>query len=266
MWFGYRTLRRRLALTFGETTDPDKVERGEMLQRLVRHYAAHGPRKVRHVSGVPVAKELCDSLLAELVVWSEKDLRERPTIKAQQYMILCGPNSFPKTKKHKGKSKLAAIKVKKHEKLWNLARQAIESVDAEFAGKYTAVAFTKNFEGSPHIDTQNTGPFYGIALGDFSTGGGAICVECSAREVAAVDTRCKMGRVDGRYPHWVAPYTGNRYSAIFYQTQGEEIPIGPAVFSGNSTPLVDDWPTYTLKECRYYNCYDRETNTYNPEV
>jgi hypothetical protein len=36
-------------------------------------------------------------------------------------------------------------------------------------------------------------------------------VECSARETAAVDTREQMGRVDGRFPHWVAPYEGNRY-------------------------------------------------------
>ena len=116
-------------------------------------------------------------------------------------------------------------------------------MDPDFAECYTAVAFTKNFQGSPHIDTQNSGPFYGLALGDFravvtaattarapsqpgesgtteegkegvaedeagKSGGGALCVECSALEVAHVDTRNKLGRVDGRYPHWVAPYQG----------------------------------------------------------
>ena len=66
---------------------------------------------------------------------------------------------------------ICAIPVRR---LWALARRAMEEVDSDFARKYTAVAFTCNFTGSPHIDTQNTGPFYGLALGDFSAGGGAL--------------------------------------------------------------------------------------------
>ena len=31
-------------------------------------------------------------------------------------------------------------------------------------------------------------------------------MECSARVVAVVDTKDRLGKVDGRYPHWVAPY------------------------------------------------------------
>ena len=38
-----------------------------------------------------------------------------------------------------------------------------------------------------------------------------------------------MGKVDGRYPHWVTPYTGERYSVIYYRTVGEVDPMGPAV-------------------------------------
>ena len=30
--------------------------------------------------------------------------------------------------------------------------------------------------------------------------------------------------MDGRFPHWVAPYTGERYSVIYYQTEGPEVP------------------------------------------
>ena len=33
-------------------------------------------------------------------------------------------------------------------------------------------------------------------------------MECSARVVAVVDTKDRLGKVDGRYPHWVAPYDG----------------------------------------------------------
>jgi hypothetical protein len=57
------------------------------------------------------------------------------------------------------------------------------SVDPLFAQKYTALAVTHGFHGSPHIDKQNFGPFYGMALGDFEEGTGGIRVECSARVV-----------------------------------------------------------------------------------
>ena len=260
--FSTGTLRRRLALVFGETTDPDKVERGELMRRLLDHYETHGPRKVRHVAGTPVSDATCAELLHELEQWAAEEIRERPTIRAQQYMILSAPGAFPFSKKGKGKAKVAARKVAAHAKLWALARRAMEEVDPLYASKYTAVAFTKNFQGSPHIDTQNTGPFYGLALGDFSAGGGALCVECSAREVAHIDTRKCLGRADGRYPHWVTPYTGTRFSVIFYQTQGEMVPVTTAVFAGE--PLVDDPATFSSPEDRYYNCYDQATNTYAP--
>ena len=109
----------------------------------------------------------------------------------------------------------------------------------------------------------DVGPQYALALGTFS--GGALCVECSAREVAHIDTRGRLGRADGRFPHWVAPYTGTRFSVIYYQTQGEMVPRSTAVFSGSS--LVPDDPT-TFPDYgrnRYYNRYCKETKTYVPD-
>ena len=75
--------------------------------------------------------------------------------------------------------------------------------DLQYSKEFTSIAFTRNFQGSPHIDTQNIAPFYGLSMGDFT--GGALCVEYSPREVAHVDTHGKLAKVDGRYPHWVAP-------------------------------------------------------------
>eukprot|EP01048_Picozoa_sp_COSAG05_P006275 COSAG05_NODE_400_length_10261_cov_477.765499_3_plen_94_part_00 len=46
--------------------------------------------------------------------------------------------------------------------------------------------------GSPHIDKQNIGPFYGLALGDFPAGQGGIRVECSARQVAEVGSTLSL--------------------------------------------------------------------------
>jgi hypothetical protein len=52
-----------------------------------------------------------------------------------------------------------------HARLWELATTAIEEADPVYARAFTALAVTLGFTGSPHIDKQNTGPFYGLALG-----------------------------------------------------------------------------------------------------
>jgi hypothetical protein len=43
-------------------------------------------------------------------------------------------------------------------------------VDPEYADQYSAIALTHNFSGSPHIDTENVGPFYGLSLGGYRKG------------------------------------------------------------------------------------------------
>lgn len=257
------TLRRRLALIFGEPTNPAVVLREEVMRKLLSKYDEAGPRAERPVAGVPVSDALCEELLAAMKAWVKADdatrsLRERPTIRAQHYMIIRSPSEFED--KQSNNAVKAASKLRQHEGMWALARKIINEADSDFAQKYTAVAFTHNFEGSPHIDTQNIGPFYGLALGDFSAGGGALCVECSAREVAYVDTRNRLGKVDGRFPHWVAPYTGDRYSVIYYQTMGEATAQSFAVFSGK--PLVCDPPTFCPSGYQYK--YNVESETFFP--
>jgi hypothetical protein len=124
----------------------------------------------------------------------------------------------------------AAKKLQDNARLWNLAKQAIESVDADFAESFSALAVTMGFSGSPHIDKQNTGPFYGLSLGNFQDGTGGVCVEVDCFTLAQVNTKNRMGKIDGRYPHWVAPYTGTRYSLIYYTTWKEYQQPGPAFF------------------------------------
>ena len=85
------------------------------------------------------------------------------------------------------------------------------------------IAVSYNFVGSPHIDTYDIAPQYALSLGDFTQGGGGeLCVEESAMQVAVVDTRGKLAKVDGRFPHWVLPYTGERFS-VFAEV-GSECP------------------------------------------
>ncbi|KAJ9438170.1 Ras guanine nucleotide exchange factor L [Diplonema papillatum] len=229
-------LRDRLRYTFHIASDFETEPREAVMQKLLAAYAALFPaaeypmgRRVRRVeNGFQVSDTVCRPLYDELIRWQttrDPSAKERPTIRAEGYMILRSHLEFTK---HNGtKATLAAQKVAKHQALWDLAAKVMVQADPVFATKYTAVAFTDNFTGSPHIDTQNIGPFYGIALGDFD--GGELCVESTPTEVAMINTRYRAVKVDGRYPHWVAPHTGQRFSVIYYQTFGDVTPMAAAV-------------------------------------
>ncbi|KAL7541666.1 hypothetical protein ACHAXR_011110 [Thalassiosira sp. AJA248-18] len=249
-------LTRRLMADFGENLTEDgkswageDVSRGDVMERLLSMYQEEvkdkdsnlcneddNGRAVVYVSGVLVEESLRSRVLQALEeFWSTTSLTgERPGIRAKNYMILCSPAMFESGGKKAAK---AMYKLKKHQALWDLAYEAVNSVDPSFASQFTAVAVTHNFVGSPHIDKQNIGPFYGFSVGDFAEGTGHLMVECSARVVAAVNTKNRMARVDGRFPHWVGPYDSksSRYSLIFYRTQGTPEPIGPSVFAVPST-------------------------------
>jgi hypothetical protein len=59
-------------------------------------------------------------------------------------------------------------------------------------------------------------------------------VECTARIVAHNNTKNRVAKCDGRFPHWVAPYDNEnkqRFSVIFYQTMGASQPLGTSVFN-----------------------------------
>jgi len=226
-------LRERLATVFGEDHHRalDPWRREEIMKRLLEHYNDK-PRKMIRVLGRPVDRELREKLLSELLLWKESHTTNtRPSINAKAYMILRNPNEFGQ--KESKNAVQAAKKLAEHRELWNLAEQAIQAADPVFASNFSALAVTYGFQGSPHIDKQNTGPFYGLALGDFPDGQGGVCVEASAWVVAQVNTKNRLAKVDGRYPHWVAPYDATaheRFSLIFYSTWQDYKAPGPAFF------------------------------------
>jgi hypothetical protein len=128
------------------------------------------------------------------------------------------------------KARLAQAKLRRHARIWELAEQIMREGDPSYADAYTAIAVTKQFQGSPHIDTENVAPFYGLGLGEYT--GGFVCVESEdGMGVYEVDTQGRLGKVDGRRPHWVSPHEGERYSIIYYQTSGDVVPIGASVFA-----------------------------------
>jgi len=205
------SLRRRLVADFGDkASSPEQCSRADIMERLLELYAeeAEGTDSVRtlvRASGTLVDKSLRDRLLILLKGWKDewtgKNL-ERTSIRADNYMILTSPESWEplgRKKRQKAEAKLNA-----HREIWDMAKTVMASVDNEFVSKYTALAVTHNFQGSPHIDRQNVGPFYGLSLGDFDDGTGGIMVECSSRVVAHVNTKNRLGKVDGRFPHWVS--------------------------------------------------------------
>ena len=231
-------LKRRLENDFGY--DPALVatmKNSEVLDTIIDKHRKGGEfaRRTIRVNGTPVRPELLADILVEMEAWSElHQHNDRPSIRASSYTILRSPADFSDLGAKA--ATIAERKIKQHAKVWELALQAITEVDPVYAQKFTALALTKNFIGSPHIDRQNTGPFYGMSLGTFPEGQGGVCVENGAFEVAHVNTRNRLGKVDGRFPHWVAPYdeSCDRYSLIYYQTDGAHQPRTTAYFG---TPL-----------------------------
>jgi hypothetical protein len=254
--WGTVALRRRLVQDFGhEPTDPSLVNRAKVMNQLLRCYhnegmlvlnteqngeddlnSGVGRRKVFKVEGLAVRKELLDEILVELKNWQgdgkrggSSNNRERPSIQATSYMILRDPELDISNQSRR--SQRMAKKIERNRHLWNIAIQALVEVDKEF--RCSEIAVTYGFTGSPHIDKQNSSPFYGLSLGDFSEGTGCIAVECSARVLAEVNTKNKLGKVDGRYPHWVTNYDRNseRFSLIYYDTVSSYKSPGPSVFT-----------------------------------
>jgi hypothetical protein len=226
-------LRHRLVECFGESYEElDPFGRAELMQRLLRHYESTGPRRLLRVDGTPLRPDLAGPLLGELQRWAgTHGTNNRPSVSASSYMIMQSVAEFASP--DSVKAKRAASKIAQYRRLWDLATEAISDVDAAFALQFTALAVTYGFRGSPHIDKQNTGAFYGLALGDFPEGQGGICVEYSPFVVVEVNTKNRLGKVDGRFPHWVAPYdeSTKRYSLIFYQTAGGFVKPTTAVFN-----------------------------------
>jgi hypothetical protein len=234
-------LRNRLVKTFGHPSYSNygaaPEGRAHVMAKLLDEYARLGrQRKQVRSLGIPLSSDLLESVKRELEAWSDRydKFQERPMIKASKYMILRSPTEA-EHKLTKLGSRRAVSAIKKHERnitLWQAAKAVMSSVDEDFSRAFTGLAVTKGFIGSPHIDTTNIGPFWGLSVGDFDDGTGGICVEIDPFTVCEVNTKNRLGKIDGRFPHWVAPYDESkiRYSLIFYLTEGKVQPKTKAIF------------------------------------
>ena len=85
--------------------------------------------------------------------------------------------------------------------LWRLAQATLNVACRSRTGDespiFDAVAITRGFRGSPHVDARDTSHQHVLALGDFAEGG-ALCVEEVAEEVACADESGDAGDTPGR--------------------------------------------------------------------
>ena len=163
-----------------------------------------------------MADDVCAALLAALRRTEWPAQSDRPKVESGSYLVLESAD--------KGR---ARAKRERHGEVWAAVARWMAGLDPAFA--YTGVALTKGFRGSPHVDTYDISYQWATSLGDFE--GGELCVEAAVDEVRVVTTKGRAAKVDGRYPHWVAPWRGDeRYSVIVYQTRGEGTRKGPAVY------------------------------------
>jgi len=154
------------------------TSRGEVMEKLLEGYEKEAARKILISSGIAVDEGLIQKARVIMKAWSDafdNANEERTSVSAEHYMILVSPRLYTAGSR---KAARAAGKVAKYKAVWDMAMEVLGSVDKDFVGSVSAVAVTHNFKGSPHIDKQNTGPFYAISVGDFENGTGGVEVEC----------------------------------------------------------------------------------------
>ena len=170
--------------------------------RLCEHFNHSRPE--RNVFGVPVPPGSTDALLRYLrtyTLWPPAE-KQRKGVSAGNYLTV--------RKQHPPE----------HDEIWNLCHDLIIQVVPDAV--YSALAITKSFVGSPHIDAHDKTFQHVIALGDFE--GGRLCAEADedGTETLAIDVLNRVGRIEGRTVHWVSAWNGERYSVVYYSTAKED--------------------------------------------
>ena len=95
----------------------------------------------------------------------------------------------------------------KFPELYFLLQTYIEIYEPNF--KYTSIQVNKNVMSQPHVDKNNVGPSYGIAIGDFT--GGELVIEGQSFNI-----KNKWKKFNGTLGHWITPFKGTRYSLIYF--------------------------------------------------
>ena len=116
-----------------------------------------------------------------------------------------------KVKMMYGKGMAQSRHNKKHGELLTAARQLLKS----HAPNYTfhSVTVNKNQQSARHTDKFNKGFSYIIGLGDYK--GGELVFE-SGPYKGSHNIRNRWLKFKGDHPHYNTPFTGERYTLVYY--------------------------------------------------
>lgn len=99
---------------------------------------------------------------------------------------------------------------KKFPELFRTLKKLMKEYDPDF--KFTTIQVNKNIVSPPHVDKNNVGPSYIIALGDYdSKNGGKLVIEGKEYNI-----KNRFKKFNGTLGHWVTPFKGTRYSLVFF--------------------------------------------------
>jgi hypothetical protein len=89
-----------------------------------------------------------------------------------------------------------------------LAKWAAQHLPPDF--EFTSIQVNKNYNSALHVDSNNLGPSYVVGVGDFTEG--QLWVE----GLGVTDVKGKWTAFDGNIPHMTLPFSGTRYTFIFF--------------------------------------------------
>ncbi|CAB9511522.1 expressed unknown protein [Seminavis robusta] len=175
-------------------------------------------------------------------------LRQIPVAQGKQADGINKVLSWPPTlKQRKGVQSAHYLTVRRQhpphqDELWQLCESILKATLCDTNGclpAYNALAITRNFYGSPHIDAHDQTFQHVIAVGDFT--GGRLCCELNEDEELQIDIHNRVGRMDGRKVHWVSAWQGKeRYSVVYYSTRKEDW-TDPSISQSVHLQWMQDW-------------------------
>ena len=81
---------------------------------------------------------------------------------------------------------------------------------------FTGIMLNKNYAMGKHKDKANIGESVLVCCGNYE--GGATCVQLEDGTIQKFDARLNPVTFDGSlYEHYVEPFTGDRFSAVFFR-------------------------------------------------
>ena len=149
-----------------------------------------------------------EQVLTELMETKFPKCKSRSNVSdGDNYSFVLGEVNYRGQKSLGGATKGPSRHNEKHKQLFKLAKKLIKTYKPDF--KYTTIQINKNLPCKPHVDKNNVGPSYIIALGDFT--GGELCLEGKEFNI-----KNRFKKFDGTKGHWTKPFKGERYSLIYF--------------------------------------------------